>query len=222
MWQELNPHGLEVVDVCLEMAGSEVARPFVEAAESTHPSLIDETHRMDSLFGVTNVPMIIWVDEAGMIVRPPERGAPMPVSMEAHRLVDMIGGLEQREEYEARLRDWVRNGAASRYALSPDEVVERSKPRTAAVSEAAAHFELAQYLWRAEGLSERTIAHFNEAHRLQPDNVTFKRQAWSALAVERYGDGDEWTRFRQTPAEGEDWPFVSDFEKDRDLIMGGR
>jgi hypothetical protein len=222
LWQELNPQGFEVVDVCLEMAGAEVARPFVDAAESTHPSLIDETHRMDSLFGVTNVPMIIWVDEAGMIVRPAERGAPMPVSMEAHRLVDMIGGLDQREEYEERLRDWVRNGAASRYALSPDEVVERSKPRTAAVSEAAAHFELAQHLWRAEGLSERAIAHFNEAHRLQPDNVTFKRQAWSALAVERYGDGDEWTRFRQTPAEGEDWPFVTDFEQDRDIIMGGR
>jgi len=84
------------------------------------------------------------------------------------------------------------------------------------LSEAAAHFELAQYLWRQEGFSERTLAHFNAAHELQPDNITYKRQAYSALAVSRSGgdDADGWTRFRQAPEEGEDWPFVSDFNND--------
>jgi hypothetical protein len=96
-----------------------------------------------------------------------------------------------------------------------------SRPRPASVSEASAHFEIAQHFWRVEGLSERVIRHFNAAHRLQPENVTFKRQAWSALAVERAGKDDEWTRFRQAPAEGEDWPFVTDFNKDMSLIMGG-
>jgi hypothetical protein len=81
---------------------------------------------------------------------------------------------------------------------------------------------MAQHFWRLEGLTDRVIHHFNTAHRLQPDNVTFKRQAWSALAIERFGDEDEWTRFRQAPGEGEDWPFVSDFNQDIDLIMGRR
>ena len=51
---------------------------------------------------------------------------------------------------------------------------------------------------------------------LQPDNITYKRQAYSALAVSRSGgtDADGRTRFRQAPQEGEDWPFVSDFNKD--------
>jgi hypothetical protein len=222
LWEELNPLGLEIVDVCLEMAGSEVARPFVDAAESNHPSLIDEKHQMDSLFGVTNVPQVIWIDEAGMIVRPPERGWPMAVGAAALRLVKMIGGSEEREAYVAKLRDWVHHGAASEYALSADQVVERSRPRPVAVSEAAAHFEIAEHLWRLEGLSDRAIGHFNAAHQLQPDNITFKRQAWSALAVERFGDQDEWARFRQAPEKGADWPFVTDFNQDRDLIMGGR
>ena len=60
-----------MVDVCLEMAGPEVARPFVEAAGSTHPSLIDRTHYMDARFGVTNIPQVMWLDENSMIVRPP-------------------------------------------------------------------------------------------------------------------------------------------------------
>jgi hypothetical protein len=203
-----------VVDVCLEMAGPEVARPWVEAARSTHPSLIDQTHEMDARFGVTNIPQVIWIDEAGTIVRPPEPALPMAVGEDALRIVELLGDLEQRQRYEAEVRDWVDNGARSRFALSPDEVIRRSQPRSRSGSEAAAHFELAQHLWRLEGMSDRAIAHFNAAHELQPDNITYKRQAYSALSVSRFGDGDDWTRFRQSPAQGEEWPFVSDFNQD--------
>jgi hypothetical protein len=114
----------------------------------------------------------------------------------------------------AGVRDWVENGDRSELALPPDEVIRRSHPRSRAESEAAAHFELAQHLWRLEGMSERAVTHFNAAHDLQPDNITYKRQAYSAFAVSKFGDGDVRVRFRQTPADGEAWPFVSDFNKD--------
>lgn len=202
--------------MCLEMAGAEVARPFAEAAGSTHPSLIDPSHYMDARFGVTNIPQVMWIDENSTIVRPPEPASPMPVGKAALHLVDLVGGMEERERYVAMVKDWVEKGADSRCALSPDEVVARSPGRSRAVSEAVAHFELAQHLWRQEGFSERAIAHFNAAHDLQPENITYKRQAYSALAVSRSGgdDPDGWTRFRQTPQAGEDWPFASDFNTD--------
>jgi hypothetical protein len=146
----------------------------------------------------------------------------MPVGEGALRLLEMIGGLEERERYVAKLRDWARKGADSEYALDARRVVESSRPRSPAVSEAAAHFQLAQHFWQLEGLSDRAIRHFNAAHELQPDNITFKRQAWSAFAVERFGDQEEWARFRQSPQEGEDWPFISDFNKDMPIIMGER
>jgi hypothetical protein len=198
------------------MAGPDVARPFVEAARSTHPSLIDQTHYMDARFGVTNIPQVIWIDENSTIVRPAEPASPMPVGEEALGMLALTGGMEERERYVARVQDWVEKGADSRYALSPEQVVNRSPARPRAVSEAAANFELAQYLWRQEGFSERAIAHFNAAHELQAENITYKRQAYSALAVSRSGgdDPDGWTRFRQAPEEGEDWPFVSDFNND--------
>jgi len=198
------------------MAGPDVARPFVEAAGSAHPSLIDRSHYMDARFGVTNIPQVIWIDENSTIVRPPEAASPMPVGEGAQNMVKMVGGMEERERYVAMVNDWVENGADSRYALSPDEVVARSHARPRTGSEAVAHFELAQYWWQREGLSERAIAHFNAAHELQPDNITYKRQAYSALAMARSGgeDPDGWTRFRQAPQADEDWPFVSDFNKD--------
>lgn len=198
------------------MAGPEVARPFVEAAASTHPSLIDRTHSMDARFGVTNIPQVIWIDETSTIVRPPEAASPPPVGEAALQMAQLVGRTEERDHYAFRLRDWVEKGAESRYALSAAEVVARSQPRSLAMSEATAHFELAQHLWRDEGFSDRALVHFNAAHELQPDNITYKRQAYSAFAVFRSGgtDPDGWTRFRQSPHDGEDWPFVSDFNKD--------
>lgn len=84
------------------------------------------------------------------------------------------------EMYVAALRDWARHGAASRYALSPDDVLRRSRPRPMAEATAAAHFELAQHLHHL-GRTEDAVAHFRAAHRLQPANWTYKRQAWSLV-----------------------------------------
>ena len=198
------------------MAGAEVARPFVEAAASTHPSLIDQTHYMDARFGVTNIPQAMWLDENGMIVRPPESASPMPIGDAAVRIVELVEDMDKRQAYTDMVADWVEHGSNSRYALTPQEVTARSLTRSADTSKAAAHFELAQHLCGREGLSDEVIWHLNASYELQPNNITYKRQAYSALAVSRSGgtDADGWTRFRQAPHEGEDWPFVSDFNKD--------
>ena len=213
MREELHPFGFEVVDICLEMGGAEIARPFVLEAGSTHPSLIDETHLMDARFGVTNIPMALWIDEDGRVVRPPEPASPPAVGATAEGMAAMIGDADRRAAYADMLRDWVANGSSSQYVLASDEVVSRSQPRSLALSEAAAHFELAQHLWRQDGMSAQAVAHFNAAHELQPENITYKRQAYSVLGVERSGD-PEYGRFRQAPEAGEDWPFVSDFNRD--------
>ena len=54
----------------------QIERPYIEAAAPEHPSLLDPTHQMDSLFGVVNIPNVIWIDEDGVIVRPAEPGWP--------------------------------------------------------------------------------------------------------------------------------------------------
>jgi hypothetical protein len=198
------------------MAGAEVARPFVAAAASTHPSLIDQTHYMDARFGVTNIPQVMWLDENSTIVRPPHPADPLPIGEAALGIVEMIGGMDERQRYVAAVTDWVQNGPDSPHALKPDEVIASSGPRSPAISQAAAHFEMAQHLWRQDGFTDQAIAHFNAAHSLQPDNITYKRQAYSALSVSRSSgdDPDGWSRFRQAPQDGEDWPFGSDFNQD--------
>jgi hypothetical protein len=230
-WQalrtELHDKGMEFVTVGLEMGGVEVLRPFIEDAQPEHPSLIDEAHRMDALFGVTNIPSGIWIDEDGVIVRPHEPAVPPPVMRR-----DEDGELKpwgmggkygfDANEYADMARDWAEKGADSNYALAPEDVMGRSGLANPDISEAAAHFELAQHLWRQAGFSERALDHFARAHSLQPDNITYKRQAYSQYRVAVTDKPDDRTRFMQSPAEGESWPFVSDFTADMAAMQAQR
>jgi tetratricopeptide (TPR) repeat protein len=91
--------------------------------------------------------------------------------------------------YPAMVNDWVAHGRESRYALSPDEVVRRSTPLTNAEATAAAEFELGRHLHHA-GDHAAAIPHWREAHRLFPDNWTYKRQAWNFEDPMRQGHTD--------------------------------
>jgi hypothetical protein len=231
--------------VSLELSGPDASRPFIDAAAPTHWSLLDPTHQMDSLFGVVNIPNVVWIDEAGTVVRPAEPGWPpgdhypdflrafldernqeneaaaMEIEATDPELAARMRGGQNRESYSDAIRDWADHGAQSRFALSPDEVIAASQPRSRGESEGAAHFELANHLWRG-GDRDAAIAHFNAAHRLQPDNWTYKRQAWSLVGNERVGGGDM-GRFVQAPLPGEeaDWPFDGNFTDDAGSTPAG-
>lgn len=198
MWQvvreELHPKGLEIVTVALEVRGMKKAERWIEAASPQHPSLVDEAHALDELFGVVNVPSGIWINEQGMIVRPPEPAYParpdflkqaseLPENLDDY-LADVLRESAkiriQPRRYMNALRDWVANGSTSRYALTPEDVIARSRARPPEAAEAAAQFELGQHLHRT-GHPDDAVAHFREAHRLQPENWTYKRQAWTMV-----------------------------------------
>jgi tetratricopeptide (TPR) repeat protein len=88
--------------------------------------------------------------------------------------------------------------------LDPTELADRAGTRTEDAATAAAHFELAQHLQRA-GEPDAAIGHFKAAHRLHPENWTYKRQAWSLVhplqgPTEQY-DTDWLTEVRQVGAE---------------------
>jgi hypothetical protein len=229
VWQalrnELAPKGFELVTVGLDTQGDAGCRAFIEAAKPQHPSLIDRHHVFADLFGITNIPMSVWIDENGMIVRPaetapappPPAGAParvLPPDL-PQRMVDILSEAtkirKDTEAYHAALRDWVEKGEASPFALSPDEVVKRSRPRDNSKSLGHAHFQLATQL-EMDGHHQAAIGHFREAHRLVPDSWTFRRQAWS---LEKVGDGPL-SRFWQGPSPDapEAWPYDGDWLKD--------
>ena len=204
MWQalrnELHPLGIEIVTVALDTGGTDAVREYIEAAQPEHPSLIDQAHICDDLLGFVNVPMSVWIDENGMIVRPAEPAWPgsTPVLDMLPALTAEIPPERQGVVDEVRrmridvtaapimLRDWAEKGADSQFALSPDEVIARSLPRGIDEATAAARFELGQHLFRQRD-PDGAVPHWREAHRLDPSNWTYKRQAWSFEAANSTG-----------------------------------
>jgi hypothetical protein len=209
VWQqlrtELHPQGLEIVTVALDLE-VDAARSWIERSGADHPQLVDAAHRLDELLGIVNVPTALWVDENGMIVRPPHTAAVerydfsklktpegLPDDLDAH-IRDMLEQVKRIPRFDAdhyveALRDWVEHGAASEYALTPEEVVQGSASRSPEVAEAAAEFELGQHLHHA-GHVESARAHFRAAHRLQPENWTYKRNAWELVSPGIQGPSD--------------------------------
>jgi hypothetical protein len=196
---ELERAGLTVATVDLDV-DVEAGRPSVEAANAAHPSLIDPALMMVDVFGITNVPFGLWVDERGRIVRPPEVAyAPRDperspgwqrqaqeiemMDPESRAVIEamMMGQASgDMSRYANAVRDWVAKGADSKYVLSAEEVIEQSRPRPLEAARAAAEFELGRHLDRA-GHKLDAVPHFEEAHRLDPTNWSYPRQAFALV-----------------------------------------
>lgn len=193
MHVELEPEGLTVVTVALDVEPAHTYR-WIDAAMPTHPSLIDTRHATGEAFGFVNIPMAVWIDETGTIVRnaesasierSPLRDAAIPDGLPdrmRRMFIEVRAIPDDSEAYRAAIVDWVRRGADSPFALSPDEVVARSRPRGAAEAEAAACFELGRHLRLAVG-SDAAVPWWRQAHELDPDNWTYKRQAWTLVTT---------------------------------------
>jgi peroxiredoxin len=164
-WQaihaELAPYGFTLISVALDRSADD-ARPWVEAALASHPTLIDPDHLLASLYRMTNVPTAVWIDEHGHIVRPPDVAFPSDQLRE-------ITGVASGPFLDA-LRAWVKEGRTP----SADEARGRQIAPTAEEEEARAEFALAWQLHH-RGRVDAAERHFARAEQLAPLDFTIRR-----------------------------------------------
>ncbi len=203
--EELSPLGLTVVTVALDMRAAD-ATYWIDKASPTHPSLIDTTHQTGHLFGFINIPMAVWINEDGVIVRnaesasierSPLRDVEISDSLPepTRQLLSEVKSISDHSEaYRSAIVDWVHRGPQSPYALRPEEVIARSRPRDPAIAEATACFEMGQHLASlhltsqgsddpSSSLMDSAIAWWRKAHDLDRSNWTYKRQAWTLVTT---------------------------------------
>src|SRR5262245_29586477 len=120
--------GFVVIAVALDSGGARTAGSWIRAASPTYPCLIDERHLVAELYGMVNGPNAVWIDEDGRVVRPAETaGASDSFRTGLDRVSKQMSApaLAERERlrtaYFDALRDWVRRGTASPFALDADE-----------------------------------------------------------------------------------------------------
>jgi hypothetical protein len=126
-----------------------------------------------------NVPMGMWIDEQGRLVRPAEPAwTTTRASVYGGKALDTEG-----EQYVSALRDWVMHGEASSYVLSDEEFARRVKPRSPTEMEAEATFKLAVWFQQA-GNAALAATYFERAQALNPDDWNYHRQEWSFTPAE--------------------------------------
>ena len=175
VWQvlreELKGQNFEVVTVACDSLGADASRPFIEAAEPTHPTLLDPRHLVPELYNTRNVPAVFWLDESGRIVRGND-----PIY--ATRRDRETGETTVNERYLDAVRSWVRDGDASIYVTDANETGRRIGESDAANAQAMAHFRLGVFL-EGQGHHAAAVTQFKQAHELKPENWNYKRQAWN-------------------------------------------
>jgi peroxiredoxin len=161
-YQALRDHGLTIVAISQD-ARREDAAPFIEASGAEHPSLLDPDHIVSHRYGFINVPTAVWIDEAGLIARPPR-------VEHASNMFQFAHGLDC-EPHLAALRKWAETGETD---FSPADVRDTMLAPTFAEQQARAHHALAWHLHQ-QGAQEEAERHWNEAVRLAPYDWTIRR-----------------------------------------------
>lgn len=163
-----------MITVALDRS-AEDARPFIENAAPTHPSLIDTEHLVADLYGITNVPTGLWIDERGHIVRPNEPVFGNDTFVAMH-------GIPSGPHLEA-LRAWVIEGR-----LPFDDAGVRSRQELPTPEEqlARAEFGLAWHLHQA-GRPEAAERHFVRAGELAPHDLTIRRGSMPIRGLDPMG-----------------------------------
>jgi AhpC/TSA family len=197
LYEELEDKNFLPIAVALDSGGAEHARQWIEKANPTYPSLIDERHLVAELYDMINVPNAVWIDESGRIVRPAESAGASDAfrSLDIKTMTMPPAAVEdqrtKRGVYLDALRDWATKGAASVHALSPDEVRRRMAGPSDEDALAQVNFKLGLYL-HAIGHEQAAQRYFDEAKRLRPESWAFKRQAWTLEQVGKAGGPEFW------------------------------
>ena len=203
MWQalyeELSGKGFMVIAVALESRGATTARPWIENAHPTYPCLIDVDHSIARTYNMINVPQAVWIDENGRIVRPTESAGvtegfrkmnPTTYEMPKKELEE---GAAARRRYLDAIRDWVTNGATSKFVLDAKEAKRRTPRFTDDIAQAHALFRLGRYLIEHDRRDEGLHA-LEAATRLDPASWSIWRQMADLDAIGKSGGPEFWAR----------------------------
>jgi hypothetical protein len=196
LYDELKDKGFMVVAVAQESRGAEHARPWIEQAKSTYWQLIDVEHRLSDLYNLVNVPQAVWIDEQGVIVRPPETAGSTDhfrrMNLETRTMSpeDQAARLAARQAYLDAVRAWVTSG---KHALSAEQARAGIPKVTSEIAEARARFRIGVWL-RDHGRATEGDRQMNIASNMHPESWSMWRQAADLDEVGKASGPDFWKR----------------------------
>jgi hypothetical protein len=197
VWQNLHnefqAHNVDVLLIGIDVDAT-ACHAYMDKAPEMNAnglSLIDTKHQVVGELNFRNVPMAIWVNADGTVALPAHQSPvtpgwgdrPIPEGLPtrmAGRIEALKAGVDRHQDYLRALRNWVETGELPAATVSA---------MTDAQSAAAAAFELGDE-FRRLGDQANQVACWQDAHRLDPNNWSAKRQAWTLVASPADGPRD--------------------------------
>jgi hypothetical protein len=160
----------------------------VDAADPTptYPVLLDPAHRVAELYGLRNVPSVVWIDEHGTIARPPVI-APADDTFRDFTDIDSSAHHDQ-------LRRWVHDDV-----LPFDDEDARSRQPLPSRAEQEARAERRLAVWLVgRGHAEAADRHFAAAFERAPLDFTIRRGSMPLRGEDPFGTEffDLWERWQ--------------------------
>ena len=207
IYEEINDPNFVLICAAQDTGGEAAAGPIFDAANPTYIQVVDEDHIISSAFNFVNVPSAAWIDETGRIVR---------IDEGTYSAIHEIDAGEQKitfgnDVYAPALKDWVANGANSRFVQSAAAVSGNIRKHGFAQLQADAAFRLAN-LFRAHGREDKAERYWEMARSLNPDSINFIRQN---LTLTEEGSAGETFRkvMMEYASQGKDFYRPLDMEK---------
>ena len=173
MHDELAPDGFSVVAIAFDEHVDSV-RPLTDGI--TYPVLIDREHVLSELLAISNVPTVLWIDEAGNIARP------NAAEFGSNTFAEFTG--VDAEEHKDLVRAWVHHGVVP---VSHDEAAAAVSDLSDDEVGARLHFRVAVHLQRT-GDDAGAARHFDRAIALAPLDFTISRAALPLRGGNPFGD----------------------------------
>ena len=175
MHDSIGADRFDIVAVAFDES-AEASRPWVEAADPRlrYQVVVDTSHVVAERYGIDNVPTTVWIDEDGMIAKPPS------IAMGDARFKDFTQ--LDSSIHHAALRRWVHEDEA------PDLGPLRAgmKPRTEEQQLALAHRRVAAWL-HSSGRDDACARHLARAAELSPMDWTIRRGGLPLLGGDPFG-----------------------------------
>jgi hypothetical protein len=171
---ELSGFGFTVISVALDRDPSD-ARPWIERAHVTHPALIDSTYAIADAYNMVNVPTVVRIDEAGLVVRANDVG----YATDTYRSMTRIDSAR----FLDGVRAWVRGSTPP---VAPEAVRAQQSLPTEEHQLARAEFALGRWLVE-QGRADAAEAHFRRAGELAPHDFTIRRGSMPMRGIDPRG-----------------------------------
>ena len=172
VWQEFYSRhksgNIELVSVAVDAQGAIKVRPYVESANATFTTLIDEGNLLSQLLGFKAVPNGLLIDEEGVL---------------NYR---KFGGFDiRKEEFAALMEAWAKDPSSEWLAQQMREDVVGGPEHQVAI----AHFQRGLDHYQ-KGDLKQALAEWKRGRDLEPDNWVIHKQIWAVEHPEKFYGGD--------------------------------